>query len=404
MMTSRPERRFLPFFRRYTKTWIHAVATAGLTAFGTLTFVNQGFALVAVGSYVLPPVVLYLRGENPGVEEPARVASLERSNGESTDVETDEHASEPPRESGDSQKPDSSAESEPTAWTRASTPETGTLFDAVISNDGAYAVGENGVVLRRCATEDDVTWEPALEDGPGANAADLHGVAATTDGTAVWVAGNSGALGRFDTETNRHTDYSAPSDITDNWTSIAVSGAEDDETILLANGSGQVLRGRYRNGDLAWDSPTKPGSGSSLCAATLDGSRGYLCDTNDGVFETTDGGESFERIGLDNVDGTLTDVAITETHPSVTVDDGVCCRYADGTWTPSRLGDEELRGISMTDELAVVCGEATVFERQDGEWERTLTPGNEELRGVALGADRGVAVGAAGTVVERAVE
>ena len=421
------ERRFLPFFRRYTKTWVHAVATAGLTAFGTLTFVNQGFALVAVAIYVLPPVVLYLRGANPGVE--GGVVSPERGDGEATKIDPDEddgrevdgkrgddgkdeREREPMRKSNSSKEPEPAGGSEPLkgsepsnspAWTRASTPDVGPLFDAVVTEDGAYAVGEGGVVLRGTTAKND--WDFVLEDGPGANGADLRGVDATSDGAAVWVAGDGGALGRIETETDRYTDYSAPNGVTDNWTAVAAAGTAADETILLANGSGQVLRGRYRDGDLAWDAPTKPGSGSSLCAATLvDSSVGYLCDTNDGVFETADGGESFRRIGIGNVDGTLTDVAAVEDAdgPYVTADDGVCCRYADGTWTPNRLGEEELRAISMTDELAVVCGANAVFERRNGnEWERIVVPADGDLLGVGVGPNCAVAVGSEGTVVER---
>ncbi len=52
---------FVPFFRQYTKTWIHTVSTVGLTAFGMLTFVNNWFALLALATYVLPPIVLYWR-------------------------------------------------------------------------------------------------------------------------------------------------------------------------------------------------------------------------------------------------------------------------------------------------------------------------------------------------------
>lgn len=410
------ERRFLPFFRRYTKTWVHAVATAGLTAFGTLTFVNQGFALVAVAIYVLPPLVLYFRGGNSGVE--GGVVSPEHGDGKATEIEPDrdeergednekdEPEREPERDSNPSREPESSKGSEPSnspAWTRASTPDVGPLFDAVVTEDGAYAAGEGGVVLRGATVEND--WDFVLEDGPGADGADLHGVDTTNDGAAVWVAGDGGALGRVETETDRHTDYSAPNGVTDNWTAVAAAGTAGDETILLANGSGQVLRGRYRDGDLAWDSPIKPGSGSSLCAATLvDSSVGYLCDTNDGVFETTDGGGSFRRIGIENVDGTLTDVAAVEDadEPYATADDGVCRRYADGTWTPNRLGDAELRAISMADELAVVCGGNAVFERENGnEWERTVVPADGDLLGVGVGTNRTVAVGSEGTVVER---
>ncbi|MGA9399418.1 MAG: hypothetical protein WBV42_01035, partial [Haladaptatus sp.] len=122
------ERRFLPFFRRYTKTWVHAVATAGLTAFGTLTFVNQGFAFVAVAIYVLPPVVLYLRGANPGVE--GGVVSPERGDGEATKIDPDEddgrevdgkrgddgkdeREREPMRKSNSSKEPEPAGGSEP---------------------------------------------------------------------------------------------------------------------------------------------------------------------------------------------------------------------------------------------------------------------------------------------------
>jgi len=34
---------FGPYFKRYTKTWQHAVATAALTAFGMLTFVDKPY-------------------------------------------------------------------------------------------------------------------------------------------------------------------------------------------------------------------------------------------------------------------------------------------------------------------------------------------------------------------------
>jgi hypothetical protein len=53
---------FAAFYREYARTWAHAVATAALTAFGTLTFVHPGFAVVALAAYGLPPVVLYARG------------------------------------------------------------------------------------------------------------------------------------------------------------------------------------------------------------------------------------------------------------------------------------------------------------------------------------------------------
>ena len=51
---------FIPFYRRDAKTWLHALATAALTAFGTLAIIHRGFIALAVGAYVLPAIVLYL--------------------------------------------------------------------------------------------------------------------------------------------------------------------------------------------------------------------------------------------------------------------------------------------------------------------------------------------------------
>ncbi|WP_231184213.1 hypothetical protein [Haladaptatus sp. DYF46] len=398
--STRSERGFVPFFRRYTKTWIHAVATAGLTAFGTLTFVNRAFAIVAVGIYVLPPVVLYLRGANPDPSPNSNAAP--ESERFSDDDERD-------IASGNENAADDSAESEedgddspvPT-WTSVETPTEGTLFDTAVAGDAAYAVGEDGIFLRSEGKSDE--WDVELEDGPNTSGADLRGVDATADGDAVWVAGDGGALGRFDSTENRHTDRSAPADITDNWTALAVAGTADDETVLLANGSGQVLRGRYRNGEIAWETPFKPGSGSSISAATMaDTSVGYLCDTNDGVFETDDGGETFRRVGIDDVNGTLTDVAATGDACYVTTDDGVCYRGGDDPWTPTRLDEGVgIRAVSANEGSVAACGETgAVYERTDGGWDRTVTPASGALRGISVGASRRVAVGEDGTVVQR---
>lgn len=53
-------RDFWSFYRGYTHTALHTAATAALTIFGILVFVDPWFAVLAIGSYVLPPVVLYV--------------------------------------------------------------------------------------------------------------------------------------------------------------------------------------------------------------------------------------------------------------------------------------------------------------------------------------------------------
>lgn len=54
------------YYRGYTRTAVHAVATAALTGFGLLVFVNPLFAILAIASYLFPPVVLYVLDADAG--------------------------------------------------------------------------------------------------------------------------------------------------------------------------------------------------------------------------------------------------------------------------------------------------------------------------------------------------
>jgi hypothetical protein len=432
-MSERPQDGAAAFFRRYTKSWYHAIATAGLTGFGMLTFVHWGFAVVAVGAYALPPVLLYRRNafEEPdaGVEQPAEPGSG-AGRGESTgDVDSDaagrdgdrrhtgrDGGQDPadrdvPDDGGatgsgdvDAGAPDAGApdaeSAEPDAgdstWTSVEASTAADLFDAVVADGAGYAVGEGGVVLTDGGEEQ---WRTALSDGPAAAGSDLTGVDATADGEAVWVAGDEGALGRLAADAGRHVDHSAPMGRTDAWTDIAVSDAAGRETLLLVNSSGEVVRGTYRGGDVAWEEPSKPGSGSSLAGASLtDEDRGVVCDTNDGVFEVRDDGS--RRIGLDEAPGTLTGVAASEDGCAVVDDDGVYHRYDGANWTPERLETDSLAAVDRRDGREVAAGDdGVVFDRSDAAgWSRRRTTATS-LNGVAVGDRRAVAVGSDGTVL-----
>ncbi|ELZ03956.1 hypothetical protein [Natrialba asiatica] len=453
---------FVDFVRAYTKTWVHALAAAALTAFGTLTVVNRWFAALALASYLVPLVVLYARwrrtsgelGMGPGAadqsasrpsnasrddqprtqedEPPAASASVSEDGSDAaTASDTDETASdsshhEPAVDAGTAPDEEQSTADVPHSrpdrdgeWTTTDAPTGAPLSDVTITDDGhSYAVGDGGVVL---ASSDAGDWHTVLEDGPAAAGNDLTGVAATDDGGAVWIDGDSGTVARIDTATDRHTDYTAPTGITDNWLGIAVGGDAGTETILLSNGSGEILRGRYRrdptgaddtaasgSGELAWDEPLTPGSGSSLSGVDLaDDAVGYCCDTNNGVFETTDGGTSFSRIGLDDAAGTFTNiVAATPASPSpvlVSADDGVVHRYDGTTWTPERITDTAVTGLSVGGERLLACtDDGAVFERQLNSTEFSSATGiADSLQAVAVGPPRAIAVGSDGTIVER---
>ncbi|MBX0296225.1 WD40/YVTN/BNR-like repeat-containing protein [Haloarcula nitratireducens] len=406
---------FVPFFRQYTKTWQHAVATAALTAFGTLTFINRLFAVVAISVYLLTPAVLYVLSSSSGREqsesnrrssgadaestEPDRERNPEPAGESDSPVESSD--TEVTRESESSQEPEESQGPEsPPAWTTATVPCEETLHDAAVADGTAYAVGSEGSVL----ADNGDGWSAVLSDGPGAQSNALRGVDAV-EGGGVWVAGDSGAVGRLDPESGRHVDLSAPNDDTNNLAGVAVAGTPDDETVLLIDGSGRVRRGRYREGETAWEEPVTPGSGSSLASIALqDASVGYACDTNQCVFETDDGGRTFAQSGLGGADGTLTDVAADDDGCAVSDDSGVVHRYDGERWTPERPGEDALWALALDETLWLAAGDGgTVYERAADatDWERTPTPATASLRGVALGRERAIAVGAEGTVVER---
>ena len=282
-------------------------------------------------------------------------------------------------------------------WDEADTPTEESLLDVVSTGNGAYAVGGDGVVLAR----DGEGWEVALDDGPTANANTLRGVDATDDGDAIWFAGDSGVLGRYTEETL--TDHSAPRDQTSTWEDVAVTGETDSERIHLVNGSGELLSGTYENGTVSWADIEKPGSGSSISTIEfVDDDRGYLCDTNQSVYETTDGGETYDEIGIEDANAAFTDVAASDSETFVTADDGSLFRYDGAVWTRLRPSENALAAVALAGETGFAAGDGgAVYERTDGGWEAVETPTDADLRGIAIGSERVVAVGAGGTVVER---
>lgn len=373
---------FAAFFKRYARTWRHAVATAAMTAFGVLAVLDQRFTVVAVLAYVLPPVVLYLRSPSALDTAGADGDRSDRSGSDERDRSGDRSSTGPASP----------------GWSVAWVPTDETLTDAAVDGDCAYAVGTAGTVLRDAGEG----LEAVVTDGPDAQSNALAGVDATGTG-AVWFAGDSGSVGRFDESTGRHVSCSAPDGDTSNVVAIATAGTAETETVLLADGSGRLRRGRYSDGEMAWDEPTTPGSGSSLSGLVLaTASVGYACDTNGSVFRTTDGGRSFDRIGVDGP-GTPTGVAAGDPDSCLVCDDsGVVARYDGGRWGPERITDGALEAVTAGNGWCVATAPAgTVFERVAGDWTRAVMPATVTLDAVALSDARAVAVGADGTVVER---
>lgn len=53
------------FYLGYTDRPVHAASAALLAIFGILVFVDPLFAILAVAAYVAPPVILYVRADEP---------------------------------------------------------------------------------------------------------------------------------------------------------------------------------------------------------------------------------------------------------------------------------------------------------------------------------------------------
>lgn len=374
-------RDFGRFYREYAKTGTHAASAAILTGLGLLTTVHPGFAVVAIAAYVMPPAYLYF-------------ASRRRAD---PDSETTSGASQIGEQT--------SSSGSGTEWIEVDTPTDSSLFDVVGSSNGPYAVGAEGTVLTRRADG----WEHVLEKGPTVQSNTLRGVDMTSDGRHVWFAGDSGVVARYDTEADKLTDYSAPKDNTSTWEDIAVSGQAGDEKIFLVTGSGELLRGANTGNNVRWGTTVKPGSGSSMTSVEfVDEENGYLCDTNTAVYETTDGGESYERIGIEDANCEFLDITAVESGPvMVAGDDGTVFRY-DGVgnnWTKRYVDEHAITAIDSQNHNAIASGEhGTIYEYTTDGWKSVSgpIPTDATLHGIAFGNnDLDVAVGHDGTIIEQ---
>ncbi len=286
------------------------------------------------------------------------------------------------------------------SWRAADSP-VGSVLGGVAATSAPIAVGEGGVVLRR---EDD-TWFAIEDDGPTGNSSALLDAAATDDGEAGWIAGSSGVIARYDVEADEFEDYSAPMEMTSTWEAVAVGGDADEERLVFANGSGEVLSGRYDGETVEWGEAVKPGGGSSVGgAAFLDESTVYVTDTNSMVYRSDDGGERWESIGVDGASVALYDVAASaEDDVSATGGDGSVFRYNGAVWTKNDAGEESLFGIDRDLDYGIaVGGSGSALTRRLYRWEEDETPTDATLQDVVFTDDfLEIAVGEDGTILER---
>ncbi|WP_247730207.1 WD40/YVTN/BNR-like repeat-containing protein [Halovivax limisalsi] len=288
-------------------------------------------------------------------------------------------------------------------WVAADVPTDAALYDVVTAADGAYAVGEDGTVIAR----DDGDWTVRLESGIGGAGDGLRSAAVTSTGRSIWVAGDGGALGYYDAVADHAVDLSAPNEKTSSWSAVAAAGVDGAERLLVVNTSGELLAGRRDGATVAWADVVEPGSGSTLADIDLSAPAGaYAIDTDGGVFASTDGGRTWDRIGIADAEVDFAAVAaVDDGHVSVAGGNGTVFSYDGEEWTRSRLGEQPVGALvrDRYDALAVAV-DGTVYERRYGEWtDPDRLPSGNELHAVTLGTARSppVVVGESGTAFER---
>ena len=284
-------------------------------------------------------------------------------------------------------------------WQKAQSPTSKALHGVVQTVNGPYAVGSDGNVLART----NGSWQFVIEMGPATKRNTLTAVDATTDKKRIWFAGSSGSLGVYDLQTGEKDDYSAPKEKTSTWEAIAVTGQAGNETLRIANGSGEVLPVTTNDdGCPQWGEVVKPGSGSSIAALDYGAGTCYVVDTSGNAFMETDDG--WKRIGVENAQVNFYDVAATGNTVLIAGGSGRVYRYdrACDNWTPVRAGSGALHGLDQTEKMTIsVAASGHIFRRTpDTGWTQISSPVEDDLFSVALGK-RSVAVGAGGTIIER---
>lgn len=264
-------------------------------------------------------------------------------------------------------------------WRSVESPTDKTLIGVTTTTEGPFAVGTGGNVL----TKRDGEWRFAIRDGPATRENTLTCVDVTDDGTRIWFAGSSGALGCYDATEGKKYDYSAPKEKTSTWEAIAVSGNAGSELIRVANGSGEVLPVTVgEHGCPSWGEVVKPGSGSTIPALDFGSEGAYAIDTSGNVFEeggdrtesdgdgNNDADNGWTDIGVKNAQVNFFDVLAGDGKLLVTGSGGRVYRYDRPceNWTPVDAGKGALHGIAEDESTLVVVGASgRVYERLPGE-------------------------------------
>ncbi|MFC7166206.1 hypothetical protein [Halospeciosus flavus] len=302
------------------------------------------------------------------------------------------------------------------SWSEVSSPVSKTLYGVSDTVNGHVAVGKAGNILHRR----NGSWQLVYNSGPATRSNSMRTCAVTDDGKRVWFAGSSGAMGTYDVNTGVKTNYSYPKEKTSTWEAITVTGNANSETVYVANGSGEILKGSMdSDGCMQWGNVMKPGSGSNIPAIDFREANvkvGHACDTSGNAFETKDAGGTWSDIGVPNAQVAFYDLISFATgdgtkHVYITAGGGKVYRLdCDcNRWTPIDLGNADLRSIDRKDtgdKFVVGSGGTAYHKAPSSDWEPVKMPVSDTLNEMSYGAHFGndtpdVVVGNNGTILER---
>jgi photosystem II stability/assembly factor-like uncharacterized protein len=289
---------------------------------------------------------------------------------------------------------------EPGTWTLVRAATETTIQDVAVTEEGAYAVAEGGLLLRR--TQE--TWTTVVSDGVAGNGNDLVGLGVTDDRSRLWLVGASGAVGVYDVTTGSLDDRSQPMDVSNNFNDVAVTGSAGAANVYIAGDSGQIYYSFDNGATGTWNAAT-PGSGSAVRAIdAFDRRAGHSVDGNTAVFQTQDGG-TWNQTGIADADVGLRGIDSDATDRVwVAGGSGTVFRWNGSAWTPTRIGETALDDIEVENQSGRTVGDnGAIFAYDGSEWTVEDAPVAQNLNATVLSTPDtpAIAVGAGGTILER---
>ncbi len=286
-------------------------------------------------------------------------------------------------------------------WERVDSGTGKTLNAVTRAGANAYAVGSSRRVVERSGG----SWSVYDTTGPTGGQKTLYGVDATDDERLLWVAGSSGAVGAYDRADGSVTSHKPPN-VSPTFTDVAVTGPAGGERVYLTKSSGEVYvgaRADTEEGGMSW-STSDTGGSYTIRAVDFHGpERGRAVSSNSGVYQTTDAGETWTRVGIADSAASTYDVASGPDRVFVGAATGrLWRRDCDcSLWTPLQAGSKAIRGLARDGTRVLGAGESgRAFDRDADGFSVTDTPTGNTLLDATVG-ETDILVGNSGTILER---